>query len=137
MSSNSPKEGGQPGTTDQWPRWEGPEETRPRGYLPAQDDPQEARDADGAHQGRENLIRKRAFELWEARGRQEGTHEEDWAAAAQEIDAELSKQAISPFPETSGIVTPENDALENPSRAADRTPDRKIGKRPLAKAGSR
>ena len=26
---------GAPGTTEQSPRWEGPEATRPRGYLPA------------------------------------------------------------------------------------------------------
>lgn len=28
---------GKPGTTEQRPRWQGPEETRPRGYLPAVD----------------------------------------------------------------------------------------------------
>ncbi|MDI6028872.1 hypothetical protein QBK99_22105 [Corticibacterium sp. UT-5YL-CI-8] len=38
---------GAPGTTDQRPRWEGPEETRPRGYLPAKDNPDEDRDAAG------------------------------------------------------------------------------------------
>jgi hypothetical protein len=46
MGINSPKDG-QPGTTDQSPRWEGPEETRPRGYLPAVDDPDVDRDALG------------------------------------------------------------------------------------------
>ncbi|WVT77153.1 hypothetical protein QM996_22040 (plasmid) [Sinorhizobium chiapasense] len=38
---------GRPGTTDQSPRWEGPKETRPRGYLPPTDDPEEDRDAVG------------------------------------------------------------------------------------------
>jgi hypothetical protein len=38
---------GAPGTTDQSPRWEGPEATRPRGYLPAKDDPDHDRDALG------------------------------------------------------------------------------------------
>lgn len=38
---------GAPGTTDQKPRWEGPEETRPRGYLPATDDPTQTPDAAG------------------------------------------------------------------------------------------
>jgi hypothetical protein len=38
---------GTPGTTDQKPRWEGPEETRPRGYLPAEDDPTKNPDAAG------------------------------------------------------------------------------------------
>ena len=38
---------GAPGTTDQRPRWEGPPEIRPRGYLPAKDDPSVVRDAAG------------------------------------------------------------------------------------------
>lgn len=38
---------GAPGTTDQRPRWEGPPENRPRGYLPAEDDPETDRDAAG------------------------------------------------------------------------------------------
>lgn len=38
---------GAPGTTDQSPRWEGPEESRPRGYLPAKDKPDDDRDAVG------------------------------------------------------------------------------------------
>ena len=46
MSKNIPTDGA-PGTTDQSPRWEGPEETRPRGYLPATDDPDVDRDALG------------------------------------------------------------------------------------------
>ncbi|WP_313618043.1 hypothetical protein [Agrobacterium sp.] len=46
MGTNSPKAGA-PGTTDQSPRWEGPEENRPRGYLPAEDDPDVKRDAVG------------------------------------------------------------------------------------------
>jgi hypothetical protein len=46
MAINAPKDGA-PGTTEQSPRWEGPEETRPRGYLPAKDDPEVDRDAVG------------------------------------------------------------------------------------------
>ncbi|MCO5160974.1 MAG: hypothetical protein M9939_07545 [Mesorhizobium sp.] len=38
---------GPAGTTDQRPRWEGPPENRPRGYLPAQDDPESEPDAAG------------------------------------------------------------------------------------------
>jgi hypothetical protein len=38
---------GAPGTTDQKPRWEGPPENRPSGYLPAADDPSIDRDAAG------------------------------------------------------------------------------------------
>ncbi|WP_026616614.1 hypothetical protein [Ensifer aridi] len=41
-----PKDGA-PGTTEQSPRWEGPKETRPRGYMPAKDDPERDRDAAG------------------------------------------------------------------------------------------
>lgn len=44
--TNTPKPGA-PGTTDQYPRWEGPPETRPRGYMPAKDDPAKDRDAQG------------------------------------------------------------------------------------------
>lgn len=46
MTSKSPK-GGNPGTTDQSPRWEGPPETKPRGYMPPKDDPKRDRDASG------------------------------------------------------------------------------------------
>lgn len=46
MGIDKPRDG-TPGTTDQSPRWEGPEESRPRGYLPAKDDPDRARDAAG------------------------------------------------------------------------------------------
>jgi len=41
------RKNGAPGTTDQLPRWEGPEESRPRGYLPAEDDPDADRDSVG------------------------------------------------------------------------------------------
>jgi len=46
MGNNSPSDGA-PGTTDQSPRWEGPEENRPRGYLKPKDDPERDRDAVG------------------------------------------------------------------------------------------
>ena len=46
MELEKPKPG-PAGTTEQSPRWEGPEETRPRGYLPAKDDPEHDRDAVG------------------------------------------------------------------------------------------
>jgi hypothetical protein len=46
MGITNPKDGAA-GTTDQSPRWEGPEKSRPRGYLPAKDDPDQARDAAG------------------------------------------------------------------------------------------
>ncbi|MVA38051.1 hypothetical protein GOZ89_24250 [Agrobacterium vitis] len=43
---NTPRDGA-PGTTDQSPRWEGPQEIKPRGFLPAKDDPNIDRDAVG------------------------------------------------------------------------------------------
>lgn len=46
MGMNAPKDGA-PGTTDQSPRWEGPQENTPRGYMPAKDDPDRKRDALG------------------------------------------------------------------------------------------
>ena len=46
MSIKSPKPG-PAGTSDQSPRWEGPQENRPRGYLPAKDEPDVDRDAAG------------------------------------------------------------------------------------------
>jgi hypothetical protein len=46
MGIDKPRDGA-PGTTDQSPHWEGPEESRPRGYLPAKDDPDRTRDAVG------------------------------------------------------------------------------------------
>ena len=60
MTINKPKDGA-PGTTEQSPRWEGPEENRPRGYLPAKDDPDENRDAVG-----ENLQDPRKRDLGDA-----------------------------------------------------------------------
>jgi hypothetical protein len=46
MGMNSPRDGA-PGTTDQSPRWEGPQENTPSGYLPAKDNPDVDRDAHG------------------------------------------------------------------------------------------
>lgn len=44
MEQKTPKPG-PAGTTDQSPRWEGPQENRPRGYMPAADNPSVDRDA--------------------------------------------------------------------------------------------
>ena len=46
MALNSPKDGAA-GTTEQSPRWEGPQENKPRGYMPAKDNPNSDRDAVG------------------------------------------------------------------------------------------
>ncbi len=60
MKQEAPKPGA-PGTTDQSPRWEGPQDTRPRGYMPAVDDPEVDRDAVG-----ENLRDPRRKNLGDA-----------------------------------------------------------------------
>lgn len=46
MGNTTPRDGAA-GTTDQSPRWEGPQENTPRGYLKAKDDPDRNRDAVG------------------------------------------------------------------------------------------
>jgi hypothetical protein len=46
MGMNTPKDGA-PGTTDQSPRWEGPQETTPRAYMPAKDNSDKDQDAKG------------------------------------------------------------------------------------------
>lgn len=55
MGMNKPRSG-PAGTTDQSPRWEGPEESRPRGYLPATDEPDRDRDAVGENNRDPNAI---------------------------------------------------------------------------------
>lgn len=63
MGMNKPKDGA-PGTTDQSPRWEGPQENTPPGYMPAKDDPDRAEDAKWGNQrqsgGQETFRRAQA-----------------------------------------------------------------------------
>ncbi|RWM17953.1 hypothetical protein [Mesorhizobium sp.] len=61
---------GTPGTTDQKPHWEGPPENRPPGYLPADDDPSENRDAAG-----ENLKNPDKRDLGDALKTKRSKHE--------------------------------------------------------------
>ena len=44
------------GTSDQKPRWEGPPENRPRGYLPAKDNPEIDPDAAGKPLARSRTV---------------------------------------------------------------------------------
>ena len=119
MAKNTKPRDGKPGTTDQWPRWEGPEENRPRGYLPAKDNPDIDRNAAGENLQdpeksdltdafkrneefdlpREERVRQRAYDSWDRRGRPEGTHDEDWFNAAREIDGEIGETAEPALPE--------------------------------------
>jgi hypothetical protein len=72
----------------------------------------------------EQDIRERAYALWEARGRAEGTPESDWLAAEEQLKAELDAAASPLPPLASGAA----DTLE-----ADAPPKggrRKAGKAP-------
>lgn len=60
MTIEKPQDGA-PGTTEQSPRWEGPQENTPRGYMKAKDDPEKDRDAVG-----ENLRDPRRKTLMDA-----------------------------------------------------------------------
>lgn len=70
MNDRPAPEGG-PGTDEQRPRWEGPPENRPRGYLPADDDPAIDRDAAG-----ENLADPQKRNLSDAFDTRRGTEDD-------------------------------------------------------------
>ena len=108
MAGKNQKRGSAPstaGTTDQKPKWEGPPETRPAGYLPADDNPEIDRDAAGENlqdpdrsdlgdslktrdiaSSREDQVRRRAHQIWEDHGRPSGAHVEHWQQAEREVD---------------------------------------------------
>ncbi|PYP90421.1 MAG: hypothetical protein DMG65_11960 [Candidatus Angelobacter sp. Gp1-AA117] len=44
------------------------------------------------HHGMEEEIRRRAYELYEQRGRHEGSHEEDWSRAEEEIRSKYQRE---------------------------------------------
>jgi hypothetical protein len=58
MEQVTPKPSGSAGATDQSPRGEGPEETRPRGYLPALDNPETDRDAVGERTSTTQIVQR-------------------------------------------------------------------------------
>lgn len=65
MGMNKPKDGA-PGTTEQSPRWEGPQESKPQGYMPAKDDPDVTRDAVG--ENNKDPERKRPSDAMKVKG---------------------------------------------------------------------
>ncbi|SOC82793.1 hypothetical protein SAMN05421890_1212 [Ensifer adhaerens] len=71
MTLEKPKDGA-PGTTEQSPRWEGPQENTPRGYMKAKDNPEKDRDAVG-----ENLQDPRRRTLADAGKTKEDPPEND------------------------------------------------------------
>lgn len=108
-----------PGTVEQRPRWEGPPENRPRGYLPAEDDPVNERDAAGENlrdpdrstladavtmkehditsDDNEHIerIRRRAYSLWERAGRPEQDRERHWYQAEKELAETVSAETLA------------------------------------------
>lgn len=54
--------------------------------------PEPTTHASQRHQGMEEEIRRRAYELYEQRGRQEGSHEEDWSRAEEEIRSKYQRE---------------------------------------------
>jgi hypothetical protein len=63
---------------------------------------------------RDERIRRRAHEIWEQSGRPENSHEENWAEAAKQIDAELGEERSPIHPETSGSSPSDEPALPDP-----------------------
>jgi hypothetical protein len=82
---------------------------------------------------REERIRQRAFEIWERKGRLEGSQAEDWSQAEREIDEEFGNDADA-VPSTSGapLADDEGDPLQNPEFDEEADEPRVL---PLRKAG--
>ena len=57
---------------------------------------------------REQRVRQRAYELWQAEGRPEGRAEQHWEQACRELDA--LQQPAADVGETKGIVADESGA---------------------------
>ena len=43
---------------------------------------------------RRNLIEKRAYEIYQARGARDGFHDSDWAAAEQEVEGRVDNDFL-------------------------------------------
>jgi hypothetical protein len=87
-------------------------------------------------QADERDIRARAHAIWEKRGKPDGTAEEDWSTAEQQLKAELDavSSPLEPLAEKAADTLEESDAIgrkASPSRQQDPldTPD-KADKRP-------
>lgn len=81
---------------------------------------------------REQKIRAKAYELWEAAGRPEGREREHWAEAERLVDAEASPGAATPVkpgkPRRKSSPSVEQAAQE-PDPSSPR-PRRTVSKRP-------
>jgi hypothetical protein len=77
-------------------------------------------------EARQQRIRERAYALWEAEGRQEGTHEDHWHRARQEVDDQersgsLDDQLADTFPASDppSISDPDTGARALPAAPED------------------
>ena len=62
----------------------------------------------------EDRIQRRAHEIWEREGRPDGRHEEHWAQARRQIEAE---HGGGPAPEPAAPDTPPTDIAPGMTRA--------------------
>ncbi len=91
----------------------------------------------------ERDIRARAHAIWEERGRPEGTAEEDWATAEQQLKAELDavSSPLEPLAEKAADTLEEPDAIgrkpsqsEQPDKPNKTDKTDKPDKRPRARS---
>lgn len=113
MSPNQPRDG-KPGTTDQSPRWEGPVENRPRGYLPAEDDPYNEKDAAGEtlkHPDRQTLADAVATKDYAPTPRDEGDDEHPAGSLPPFTDPAFSSRPGTPAvePDAPSYKAPRKD----------------------------
>jgi hypothetical protein len=68
----------------------------------------------------EHHIRQRAYEIWEQEGRPDGRHDEHWAQARQEIEADSPDQspAVEAPEDASPTVTAPDSGGTTPGQAA-------------------
>jgi hypothetical protein len=86
-------------------------------------------------EAREQRIRERAYALWEAGGRQEGSHEEHWHQARQELGdtthtGSLDDQLADTFPASDplSITDPDSGTRALPAAPEDEPPEAPVKK---------
>lgn len=75
---------------------------------------------------RDELVKRRAYQMWEQGGRRDGADQENWMQAAREIDeemAEVADAAAAPVTEVGAASTPDfSEDQEHEERASTRRP---------------
>jgi hypothetical protein len=79
------------------------------------------------HQGDDDNIRRKAYELWESEGRPEGRHDEHWRKAHQSFaqdknTAEISGGSAGTMTPEAGDGTPDVSAADEPGDIGASTP---------------